>query len=176
MKKLFTVALFVCFGIILSSNVNAYSYDKWKIEPTVGPVIDVHNWGGTQFAMNVKVGKGDMWSGLMGLSFAGANTMQVKLGVVFDYPFYFTFSKANDFAFGPTFDVGPKFGFGNGTKIDFLNMGFGARTAYRINDKFGVVADLVHFSMSFVGWASGAGVNSGFAMAYDMQFGVFYLF
>ena len=93
-------------------------------------------------------------------------------------PFYFTFSKAKDFSVGPTFDAGMRFGFGgNGaTMIDFLNLGFGCRTTYQFTDKFGVVADLVHFSMSFVGWASGAGVNTGFRMAYDMQFGIFYLF
>ncbi|MEI6080063.1 MAG: hypothetical protein WCQ53_05475 [bacterium] len=178
MKKFLTVAAFMAVGMLSAANLFASSsYDSWRIEPTVGPTIDIHNWGGTQFSMNVKVGKGENWSGLMGFAFGGLNKAQIKIGAAFDYPFYFTFSKSEDFAVGPTADAGMKFGFGNiGTTIDFFNLGFGCRTAYRITDDFGVVADLVHFSMSFVGWASGAGVNSGFRMAYDMQFGIFYLF
>ena len=177
MRKILAITAFAVVGFLSASNLHAYSNDSWKFEPTVGPTIDIHNWGGSQFTMNLKVGKGDMWSGLMGLSFAGANKAQIKLGIVFDYPFYLTFSKPKDFAIGPTVDAGPKFGFGNiGTAIDFMNIGFGARTAYKINDKFGVVADLVHFTMSFAGWVKGAGTNTGFSMAYDMQFGVFYLF
>ena len=176
MRKILAITAFAVVGFLSASNLHAYSNDSWKFEPTVGPVIGIHNWGGNQFAMDLKLGKGDMWSGLMGLAFAGANKVQIKLGVVFDYPFYFTFSKSKDFSVGPTVDVGPRFGFGNFTAIDFFNIGFGARTTYKFNDKFGVVADLAHFTMSFVGWAKGAGVNSGFIMAYDMKFGIMYMF
>jgi hypothetical protein len=184
MRKFFVVAAFAMFA-----TANAYAYsdayagsgadaDKWKLEPTIGPTIGIDNWGGTQFSMNVKVGKGENWSGLVGLNFGGANAAQIKLGIVFDYPFYLKFSEENDFSIGPTVDAGLKFGAGGGrgTSVDFLNIGFGCRTAYRINEVFGVVADLLHFQTSFVGWTKGAGVNSGFAMAYDMQLGIFYLF
>jgi hypothetical protein len=178
MRKIFTVAAFALFGMLTASNLSAYSYDSWKFEPTVGPTIGVHNWGGHQFSMNLKVGKGDMWGGMVGFSFGGANSAQIKLAVVFDYPFYLTLDdRENDFAIGPTVDVGPKFGFGNvGSAVDFLNIGFGLRTAYRFTDKFGVVAELVHFSMSFVQWVSGAGTSGNFAMAYDMRLGVFLMF
>jgi len=179
MKKLFAVFAFAAVAFLASSNLSA-AIDKndWKFEPTLGPVIDIHNWGGTQFAMNFKIGKGDFFNYLMGMSFAGANRVQLKFGVAIDLPFYFTFSKNNDFSVGPTFDAGPKFGFGSpvGTAIDFMNIGFGCRTTYQFTDSFGVVADLVHFSMSFATWVKGAGINTGFAMAYDMQFGVFLLF
>ena len=177
MKKLFVVLSVL--GLFAASALEAKSYENsWRFEGLVGPNIDLRNWGGTQFGMDLKLGKGDMLSGLLGFAFGGANSVQMKLGVNIDIPFYFTFSKPRDFAVGPTFDAGPRFGFGGGlgTSIDFLNLGFGVRTAYKINDSFGVVANLIHFSMSFVGWASGAGVNSNFAMAYDMRFGVFYLF
>ena len=173
MKKLLTVFTLV----FISVGANAAISDKdWKFEPTVGPNIGLKDWGGHQFAMNLKLGKGDMLSGLMGFAFAGANKAQIKLGVAVDVPFYFTFAKKDDFSVGPTFDVGPKFGFGNATMIDFLNLGFGCRTTYQINKSFGVVANLVHFTTSFVNWVDGAGVNSRFAIAYDMQFGIFYLF
>jgi hypothetical protein len=183
MKKFIVVAVFA-----MLATANAYAYSdayagsggeaRWKLEPTIGPTIGMHNWGGTQFTMNTKVGKWENWSGLLGLSFGGANSAQIKLGVVFDYPFYLTFDKENDFAIGPTADAGIKFGAGGGlgTSIDFFNLGFGLRTAYRINDVFGVVADLVHFTTSYVVWTKGVGVNSGFAMAYDLQMGIFYLF
>ncbi len=175
MKKIL-LALAVVF-VCTSANAAVGSND-WKFESTLGPVIDVHDWGGTQFGMNFKIGKGDGLSGLFGMAFAGANSAQFKLGVAYDIPFYFTFSKNKDFSVGPTFDAGMRFGFGGGagTAIDFLNLGFGCRTTYQISNSFGVVADLIHFSMSFVGWNKGAGTSSNFAMAYDMQFGIFYLF
>ena len=177
MKKLFTVVAFVLFGMLIASNLSAYSYDSWKFEPTVGPTLGLRNWGGHQFSMNLKLAKGDMWGGMMGFSFAGANKAQIKLALVFDYPFYLTFDKANDFAIGPTVDVGPKFGFGNvGTAVDFFNLGFGVRTAYRFNDRFGVVAELFHLSMSFVQWVSGVGTNGNFALAYDIRAGIFLMF
>jgi hypothetical protein len=179
MKRLFAVLAFATVAFLASSNASA-AIDKndWKFEPTLGPVIGIHNWGGTQFAMNFKIGKGDFFNYLMGMSFAGANAVQLKLGVAIDLPYYFTFSKNKDFSVGPTFDAGPRFGFGGGvgTSIDFMNIGFGCRTTYQFTDSFGVVADLVHFTMSFATWVKGAGVNTGFAMAYDMQFGVFLLF
>lgn len=179
MKRLFAVMTFATVAFLASSNLSA-AIDKndWKFEPTLGPAIDIHNWGGHQFDMNFKIGKGDFFNYLLGLDFVGANRAQVKIGVTFDIPFYFTFSKNKDFSVGPTFDVGPKFGFGSpaGTDIDFFNVGFGCRTTYQFTNSFGVVADLVHFSMSFVNWIKGVGVNTGFAMAYDMQFGVFLLF
>jgi len=173
MKKVLLVlaAILVCGSASATINSN-----EWKFEPTVGPVLGIHNWGGNQFGMNFKIGKGENLSGLFGMAFDGLNNVQLKLGASYDFPFYFTFSKNNDFSVGPTVDAGLRFGFGKGTAIDFLNIGFGCRTAYQITDSFGVVADLVHFSMSFVGWQSGSGVHSNFAMAYDMQFGVFLLF
>lgn len=174
MKKI----LLVLGAVLVCSSANAAVSDSdWKFESTLGPVIDIKDWGGTQFGMNFKIGKGDGLSGLFGMAFGGINDAQFKIGAAYDIPFYFTFSKAKDFSVGPTFDAGMRFGFGGvGTMIDFLNLGFGCRTTYQISDSFGVVADLVHFSMSFVGWAKGAGVDSNFAMAYDMQFGIFYLF
>jgi len=179
MKKLFAVVAFATVAMLASNSASAaIGKDQWKFESTLGPTIDLHNWGGSQFAMNFKIGKGDFFNYLMGLSFAGANSMQLKLGVAVDLPYYFTFSKNKDFSVGPTFDAGPRFGFGGGlgTMIDFMNLGFGCRTTYQFTNKFGVVADLIHFTMSFANWVKGAGVSSGFAMAYDMQFGVFYLF
>ena len=177
MKKLVLISMLVCMGFAVSSSAEARHYDRWKLEGLLGPNIDVRQWGGHQFAMDLKFGKGDMLSGLLGFAFGGVNSAQIKLGLAVDIPFYFTFSKPNDFAVGPTFNAGPKFGFGRiGTAIDFMNIGFGVRTAYRITDSFGVVAKLANFSMSFAGWARGAGVNTGFSMAYDMRFGVFYLF
>jgi hypothetical protein len=178
MKRLFAVVAFATVAFLVSNNASAaIDQNEWKFEPTVGPAIDVHNWGGTQFDMNLKLGKGDMFNYLLGLDFAGVNKAQIKLGVAIDIPFYFTFSKNKDFSVGPTFDAGPRFGFGNvGTTIDFFNLGFGCRTTYQFTNTFGVVADLVHFSMSFANWLKGAGVNTGFSMAYDMQFGVFLLF
>lgn len=179
MKKLFAVVALATVAMLLSSNASAaISKDDWKFESTLGPTIDMKDWGGHQFTMNEKIGKGDFFSYLLGLSFGGMNSAQIKLGVNFDIPFYFTFSKNKDFSVGPTFDVGMKFGFGGlaGTNIDFLNIGFGCRTTYQFTNNFGVVADLVHFTTSFVGWQKGAGVNSGFRMAYDMQLGVFLLF
>ncbi|MEI6080038.1 MAG: hypothetical protein WCQ53_05350 [bacterium] len=176
MKKFFIGAIFAALATTASLYADT-DPNLWKLEPTIGPTMDLHNWGGNQFSMNVKVGKGENWSGLVGLNFGGANAAQIKLGLVYDYPFYLTFSKTNDFAIGPTADAGIKFGAGGGrgSSVDFLNLGFGLRTAYKIKDNFGVVADLVHFTTSFVGWTNGAGVNSGFAMAYDMQFGIFYM-
>jgi hypothetical protein len=175
MKKLFLV--FSVLSLLAASNVEARGYkDSWKFEGLIGPNIGLRNWNGHQFGMDLKLGKGDILSGLLGFAFGGANSAQIKLGIAVDIPFYFTFSKPNDFAIGPSFDAGPRFGFGGGTAIDFLNIGFGLRTAYKINNCFGVVANLIHFSTSFVGWASGQGVNSAFVMAYDMRFGIFYLF
>jgi hypothetical protein len=179
MKKLLAVVAFATVALLVSGNASAnVNKNEWKFEPTLGPAIDIHNWGGHQFALNLKIGKGDFFNYLMGFSFAGANSAQIKLGGAIDIPFYLTFSKKGDFSVGPTFDFGPKFGFGGGvgTAIDFMNIGFGCRTTYQFNDSFGVVADLAHFSMSFATWVKGAGVNTGFAMAYDMQFGVFLLF
>ncbi len=177
MKKILVLGLLSFLAFSFSSKLEARSYaNSWKFEGLLGPNIGLKDWGGHQFGMDFKIGKGDMLSGLMGFAFGGANSAQIKMGIAFDIPFYFTFSKRNDFAVGPTFDVGPRFGLGRGTAIDFLNIGFGVRTAYKITDTFGVVAHLAHFTMSFVGWAKGAGVNTGFAMAYDMRFGAFLLF
>ena len=179
MKKLFAVVALATVAMLASSNASAaISKNDWKFESTFGPTIDMKDWGGHQFSLNEKIGKGDFFSYLLGMSFGGMNSAQFKLGGVIDIPFYFTFSKAKDFSVGPTFDAGMKFGFGGlaGTTIDFLNLGFGCRTTYQFTNKFGVVADLLHFTMSFVGWSSAAGVASGFSMAYDMQFGIFYLF
>jgi len=178
MKKILVVAIFTMlatFNLYADSNFNS---DTWKIEPTIGPTIDLHNWGGSQFSIDTKVGKGENWSGLLGLNFGGANAAQVKFGLVYDYPFYLTFSKENDFAIGPTADAGIKFGAGGalGASVDFINIGFGLRTAYKIYDNFGVVANLIHFTTSFVEWTHASGLNSNFAMAYDMRVGVYYLF
>lgn len=175
MKKIF---LAVSAALICSSASAAINSNDWKLESTLGPVIGIRNWGGTQFGMNFKIGKGgDGLSGLFGMAFAGLNDAQFKLGVAYDIPFYFTFSNHDDFSIGPTFDAGMRFGFGGvGTAIDFFNIGFGCRTTYQFNSSFGVVADLVHFTTSYVGWFKGAGVEADFAMAYDMQFGIFYLF
>ena len=173
-----TINLYAESGSDYNSDYNSNpNRDTWKIEPLLGPTIDIDSWGGSQFSIDTKIGKGENWSGLVGLNFGGANAVQLKLGAVFDYPFYLTFSKTNDFAIGPTFDAGMRFGAGGGrgTYIDFLNLGFGLRTAYKINNNFGVVANLVHFTTSFVGWTNGAGVTSHFAMAYDMRFGIYYL-
>ncbi len=173
MKKVLLVlaAVLMC-GFASATTI---SNNDWKFEPTVGPVIGIHNWG-NQFGMNFKIGKGDNLSGLFGVAFGGLNNAQIKLGASYDFPFYFTFSKANDFSVGPTVDAGIRFGFGKITAIDFFNLGFGCRTSYQITNTFGVVADLAHFSTSFVGWVKGNGVDANFAMAYDMQFGVFLLF
>lgn len=179
MKRFFAVTILAATALLASSNLSAaISKNDWKFESTLGPTIDMKDWGGHQFTMNFKIGKGDFFNYLMGLSFAGCNRAQIKLGVAIDIPFYFTFSKKEDFSVGPTFDAGPRFGFGSpvGTSIDFMNIGFGARTTYQFTDSFGVVANLVHFTMSFASWVKGAGVNSGFVMAYDMQLGVFLLF
>jgi hypothetical protein len=178
MKKLFAVVALATVAMLVSGSASAeISKNEWKFESTLGPTIDVHNWGGHQFSLNEKLGKGDFFSYLLGMSFGGANSAQFKLGGAIDIPFYFTFSKSKDFSVGPTFDAGMKFGFGGiGTTIDFLNLGFGCRTTYQFTKSFGVVADLLHFTMSFVGWNSNGGFNHGFAMAYDMQFGIFYLF
>ena len=177
--KIFFAA--VAFALLMTANLYADTHTSsglWKLEPTIGPTIDIHRWGGSQFTTNIKIGKGENWSGLLGLSFGGANAAQVKFGVVYDYPFYVTFSEEDDFAIGPTVDAGIRFGAGGnqGASVDFFNLGYGLRTAYRINDRFGVVANLLHFTTSFVGWTRGAGINSGFAMAYDMQLGIYYMF
>lgn len=180
MKKLFAIVALATVAMLVAPSDASAAIDKnaWKFESTLGPTIDMKDWGGHQFSLNEKLGKGDFFNYLFGMSFGGANAAQFKFGVAFDLPFYFTFSKAKDFSVGPTFDAGMKFGFGGalGTAIDFLNLGFGCRTTYQLTNSFGIVADLVHFTMSFVGWSKAAGVNSGFAMAYDMQFGIFYLF
>jgi len=179
MKKLLAVVALATVAILASSEASAaINKNDWKFESTLGPTINMKDWGGHQFSMNFKLGKGDFFNYLMGLSFAGANAATLKLGVAIDLPYYFTFSKNKDFSVGPTFDAGPRFGFGGdlGTMIDFMNIGFGCRTTYQFTNSFGVVADLVHFTMSFANWVKGVGTNSGFAMAYDMQFGVFYLF
>jgi hypothetical protein len=182
MKKSFLIFVFVMFatGSLCAESGyepgSSYNSDSWRIEPTIGPTLDIHNWGGSQFSIETKIGKGEHWSGLAGLEFGGANTVQIKLGAAYDSPFYVTFSEPNDFAIGPTVDAGMKFGAGRGASIDFFNIGFGLRTAYRIKGNFGVVADLVHFTTSFVTWRNGAGFNGNFAMAYDMKFGIYYLF
>ncbi len=180
MKKLFAVVALATVAMLLtSSNASAaISKDDWKFESTLGPTIDMKDWGGHQFTMNQKLGTGDFFSFLLGMSFGGANSAQLKLGGAIDIPFYFTFSKNKDFSVGPTFDAGIRFGFGGGlgTMIDFLNLGFGCRTTYQLTNSFGIVADLVHFTMSFANWVSGVGVNTGFAIAYDMQLGIFLLF
>jgi len=173
MKKLFLV---MAVALVSATASAAISENLWKFEPTLGPVIGIRNWGGTQFGMNFKIGKGgDGFSGLLGMAFACANNAQFKLGAAYDIPFYFTFSKKDDFSVGPTFDAGMRFGFGKTTMIDFLNLGFGCRTTYQITNNFGIVADLVHFTTSFVDWVKGVGVDSDFLMAYDMQFGIFWL-
>jgi len=174
MKK---ILVLVVFAMLATANLFAFESRPWKLEPTIGPTIDLHDRGGSQFSMDVKLGKGENWSGLLGLNFGGANAAQVKFGIVYDYPFYLTFSEANDFAIGPTADAGIRFGAGGdaGASVDFLNLGFGLRTAYKIYDNFGVVANLVHFTTSYVGWTKSTGVNGGFSMAYDMRFGIYYL-
>ena len=71
MKRLFAVVTFAMIAFFASNNASAaIDKDEWKFEPTVGPAIDLHNWGGTQFDMNFKFGKGDMFNYLFGLDFA----------------------------------------------------------------------------------------------------------
>lgn len=173
MKKIFTVTAFALFGMLAASNLSAYSYDEWKFEPTVAPLIGIKN-ADTRFGLNLKLGK-EWLGGQLGFAFGGTPSVIIKPGIVVDLPFYLTFSKANDFTFGPTFDAGPAFAFSGGTAIDFFDIGLGFRTAYRFSDSFGVVAELVHFTMGFARWISGVGFDSTFCMTYDIKLGIFWM-
>lgn len=171
MKKLILVSSLVLFAC--SANAAMKSTD-WKFEPTLGPSLGIKN-SSHRFGMNFKVGQ-ENWGYQLGMAFGGTPKVLFKPAVVFDYPFYFTFSKKNDFAVGPTANAGPVFGFSGGTAVDFINIGIGVRTAYQITDSFGVVAELFNMDMGFVQWAKGQGVSGNFTLTYNMKFGVFMLF
>lgn len=171
MKKLLVVSmLFLSF-----SAYSAIEPDDWKFEPTLGPGIGISN-SATTFNINLKIGKDDM-NGLLDFRFR-SGFVAIRPAFVYDIPFYFTFVKDEDFSIGPTFDVGPGFGFGGGvTLIDFFDIGFGARATYEITESFGVVFEPMHFTMGFVRWGSGGvGIDTSFVMTYDLKFGVYLLF
>ncbi|MBN1115247.1 MAG: hypothetical protein JXA66_07895 [Oligoflexia bacterium] len=175
MKKLLAVFLFVLTGMAFMPVANAAicDEDEWKFEPTLGPSIGIRGYP-HQFAMNFKIGKEMMGANLT--MAVGSGTFMIRPAFVVDVPFYLTLAEDEDFSIGPTADVGPTFSVRGIKAVTFIDLGFGARTTYQFTDNFGVVAELIHFTMSFVGWASGAGVNGGFAMSYDMKFGVFLTF
>jgi hypothetical protein len=173
MKRLLTFAFIATLvASSLSAGINPY---KWKFEPTIGGNINVKD-AANAFNVNLKMGKGDM-SGLIDLKIRGG-FFGVRTAFVYDIPFYFTINKVDDFSVGPTFDIGPGFGFGGGvTSIDFIPIGLGVRTTYSVNKNFGLVFEPAHFTMSFVNWTSGgAGINTGFTMTYDVRAGVYFLF
>lgn len=175
MKKIFAIFAFVGVGLLLAGDLSAsmMSSNEWKFEPTVGPMIGLKNLD-HRFAANFKMGK-EMFGGELDMAFAGTPKVLIRPAFTFDYPFYFTFSKKSDFALGPSFDVGPTFGFSGATTIDFFDIGIGVRTAYQITKNFGVVADLFHMTMGFARWISGGGTNTTFTLSYDIKFGVFLL-
>jgi hypothetical protein len=168
MKKLL-IALAVFGSAALNAAVDE---DTWKFEPTIGPGINIRNYS-NQFDVNLKMGK-EMFGFSLDSSFG--SSISFKPTVTFDYPFYLTLDKSDDFAVGPTADLGPSFYVDSPRAIDFFEVGMGVRVAYQINDNFGVVAVPVHFSMSFLRWVSGgSGFNANFNMSYDMKFGVYLL-
>jgi hypothetical protein len=171
MKKLFLVMAVALVATTASAAMNS---NDWKFEPTLGPSLNIKN-SANRFGMNFKMGK-EIFGFQLGMAFAGTPKVMVKPAFVFEYPFYFTFSKKNDFSVGPTANIGPVFGFSGATMVDFISLGIGCRTAYQITNSFGVVAELFNMDMGFVQWVKGAGVNGNTWIAYNMKFGVFMLF
>jgi len=172
MKKILAV---VAFALLTSSAAYAtMSSDQWKFEPTVGPMLGIKNVD-HRFGMNFKMGK-EMFGAQLSMAFAGTPKVMIRPAFTFEYPFYFTFSKKNDFALGPTADAGPSFGFSGSTVVDFMDIGLGVRTAYQFTDTFGVVAELFHMTMGFARWVSGTGTNTTFCLTYDIKVGVYFLF
>ena len=163
MKKLLVVVT-----LLASASVFAAS-DDLVFEPTVGPSIGIHN-AGHNFLLEPRIG----WEMIkFGLGMYLGNSVAFRPHIAVDIPFYLSLAESDDFGIGPTFDAGPSFNV-KGTKfIDFMQIGFGLKTTYRFMDNFGVVFVPVHMGMSFAGWTSGAGAGAGFAMVYDLKFGVF---
>ena len=174
MKKILLASVLAIF--CLSADAAKMKPDDWKFEPTFGPSIGVRR-ANTRFNMNFKVGK-ENWGYQLGMAFGGTPKVMLRPAIVYDLPYYLTFSKSrpNDFSVGPTFSVGPVLGFSGATMIDFLTLSFGARTTYQFSKRFGVVAELINFNMGFVRWISGVGINTNFTITYDMKFGIFMLF
>lgn len=174
MKKILFVSLLalICF----SADAALVQTGDWKFEPTLGPSIGVKS-ADTRFGMNFKVGR-ENWGYQLSMAFGGTPGVLLRPAIVYDLPYYFTFSSSrkNDFSVGPTFSVGPILGFKGATMIDFLTISFGARTTYQFSKRFGAVAELINFNMGFVRWISGVGINTNFTITYDMKFGIFMLF
>ena len=165
MKKLLIVfAMFASTAVFAGPTSDA----AWKFEPTIGPGIGIRGYA-HQFDINLKFGK-ENWGGTMDWSFA--NGVTTKLAVVYDYPFYISLDKSDDFSVGPTADAGILIGVQN-FFMAIPEIGFGARLSYQLNDNFGVVFVPIHLSMNF--FSINTVDNFGFRMSYDMKFGVFLL-
>lgn len=165
MKKL----LVLCSFVALAASSAFAGSDDWQFESTLGPSIGVHN-AAHNFMLEPRIGKEYIKGGL-GMYFG--NLVAFRPHVAVDLPFYLSLANSDDFIIGPTFDAGLLFNFKTATSIDFFNLGFGLKTAYKFSDTFGVIFVPVHFMMSFVQWVSGVGTGTGFAMTYDIKFGVF---
>jgi hypothetical protein len=147
------------FEFILGPNINIKdTITAFNVTPSIGSE-------NVKFGLNYQVGS------LLGITFHG-----IRPTLILDYPFYFDIGDDKYFGVGPVFDVGPSFNFGGGAKqIDFLSIGMGFKARFFFNNNFGVTFTPVHFAMSFASWTSnGVGVNTGFAVSYDLFFSFIY--
>ena len=61
MRKILLVSVFVMFAtatLYAESGYepgSRYNSDSWRIEPTIGPTLDIHNWGGSQFSIETNI-------------------------------------------------------------------------------------------------------------------------
>jgi len=131
----------------------------------VGPMIGVKNWGANQFAIGADFGGKYI---RFGMEYARGGSMNTyRPFFLLDIPFSF-----GPIALGPIVDVGPSFGFINGTKvIDVMMIGFGLDIKFYFSKMFGVSLSPIHFSNSFAQYTTGGpGWTKGYKMSYDLLF------
>ena len=131
----------------------------------VGPMIGIKDWGPNRFALGAAFGGKYL---RFGLEYARGGSMNTyRPFALLDIPFSF-----GPFAIGPIVDVGPSFGFVNGTKvIDVMMVGFGLDIKFYFSDMVGVSLSPIHFSNSFTTYTSGGtGWTKGYRLSYDLLF------
>ncbi|MBN1114493.1 MAG: hypothetical protein JXA66_04070 [Oligoflexia bacterium] len=163
--------LLLSLTLFFSVSLCAFDESGKEFELRVGPRFSIKN-SVTQISTGFAIG-GEYVKFLFDYSYGGSTNF-IRPALLVDVPFYLGIGDSLTLGLGPTFDIGPAFGFSGGaTAIFFAPVGLGMKTLFFFNDNIGIGFTPVHFTMSFAS-AIIAGGSSGVVtvtqVSYDLMF------
>lgn len=175
-KLLFVMAILLVVPSLVEAKVPS---NKWKMEGTLLNSVSFATATAPifpKFGVNAKFGfgKGEGFFGYARLAVPSGIGFDLGLGAGYDLPlWYFSVGRMRDnISLGFTFDAGVSLGYCGAFYVDMIGLGAGGRMTYDISRNFGLVAEPIHLSFHFVGYAGAFG--GYFATEVTSRIGFYY--